>query len=454
MNTAPTRALRGFVLDAPSPKNARGFRDGAVMIRDGKIAAVGGFAEIQKMPEARDVNWSGGPHCAIVPGLIDLHAHIPQYPVVGRIEESLLPWLQRYIFPREREFRAETAREFAPYFFRELARNGTTLAVLYAAIFEDSCHECFAAAEASGMRAIIGKVMMDRGSYGGMEETKIPAVSLEQTRRLIQRWHGAAGGRLAYAVSPRFAITCTAELMKAAGNMAREHGTWIQTHLSENHLEIQTVRELFPDSPDYTSVYEECGLTGPRSIFGHCIHLSERETSILRDSGSLIAHCPTSNLFLRSGIMPWEKITAAGIPFGLGSDVAGGPELGMWRVMRSALESQIARSFHEKSPIPEPVEIFHQSTLGAAKALQMDSRIGSLEPGKDADLVVLDLAEVIPSAGGTLLDEDTDAEDLLSLLIHRAGPEATVLTMVQGRATYSRPASAGGDNNQAGHQTC
>jgi guanine deaminase len=437
MNTLPI-ALRGFVLDTPSPKTARGFRDGAVLILNGKIAAVGHHEEIRQLPEARDAKWSGGPDRAIVPGLIDLHAHIPQYPVVGRIEESLLPWLQRYIFPREREFRAETARTFAPYFFSELARNGTTLAVLYAAIFEDSCHECFAAAEASGMRAIIGKVMMDRGSYGGMEDTRIPAVSLEQTRRLIERWHGTDDDRLGYAVSPRFAITCTAELMKAAGELAREHGTWIQTHLSENHREIQTVRELFPDSPDYTSVYDECGLTGPRSIFGHCVHLSERETAILRDSGSLIAHCPTSNLFLRSGIMSWNKITDAGIPFGLGSDVAGGPELSLWRVMRSALESQIARSFHGESRIPSSAEIFYQTTLGAAKALQMDSRIGSLEPGKDADLLVVDLAHIIPSAGGPLLDEDTAPEDLLSLLIHRGGPEATVSTMVRGRETYSR----------------
>lgn len=432
-------ALRGFVLDTPTPKSARGYRDGAVLIQDGKIAAVGLYEEIRNLPGARDAEWSGGADRAIVPGLIDFHAHIPQYPAVGRIEESLLPWLQRYIFPRERRFRAEEARAFAPYFFRELARNGTTLAILYAAIFEDSCHECFAAAEASGIRAIIGKVMMDRGSYGGMEETKIPAVSLEQTRRLIQRWHGVDDGRLGYAVSPRFAITCTAELMKAAGELAREHGTWIQTHLSENHLEIQTVRELFPASPDYTSVYAECGLTGPRSIFGHCIHLSERETGLLRDSGSLIAHCPTSNLFLRSGILPWNKITEAGIPFGLGSDVAGGPELSLWQVMRSALESQIARSFTEKSPIPSPAEIFYQTTLGAAKALQMDSHIGSLEPGKDADLVVLDLAEIIPSAGDNdLVDDDTDPEALLSLLIHRGGPEATLSTRVRGREIYRR----------------
>lgn len=431
-------ALRGFVLDTPTPKSARGFRDGAVLIRDGKIAAAGHYGEIRYLPEARDAEWSGSPDHAIVPGLIDFHAHIPQYPAVGRIEESLLPWLQRYIFPRERRFRAEEARAFAPYFFRELARNGTTLAILYAAIFEDSCHECFAAAEASGIRAIIGKVMMDRGSYGGMEEAKIPSVSLEQTKRLIQRWHGVDDGRLGYAVSPRFAITCTAELMKAAGELAREHGTWIQTHLSENHLEIQTVRELFPNSHDYTSVYAECGLTGPRSIFGHCIHLSERETAILRDSGSLIAHCPTSNLFLRSGIMPWNKITEAGIPFGLGSDVAGGPELSLWQVMRSALESQIARSFTEKSPIPSPAEIFYQTTLGAAKALQMDSRIGSLEPGKDADLVVVDLAEIIPSTGGPLVDEDTDPDALLSLLIHRGRPDAILSTRVRGREIYSR----------------
>ena len=436
MNSRPF-GLRGFLIDTPAPARTRGFRDGALIVSGSRILHAGEYEELRILPEARDIVWQGGPQHVLLPGLIDIHAHIPQYPAVGRIEESLLPWLQRYIFPREREFDAEAARAFAPYFFSSLARNGTTFAVLYAAVFEDSCHECFAAAEESGLRAIIGKVMMDRGSYGNLDESQILSVSIDQTRRLIQRWHGAAGGRLEYAVSPRFAITCSGEMMSAAAELAREHGTWIQTHLSENHLEIQTVRELFPEHPDYTSVYAAHGLTGPRSIFGHCIHLSDREISLLKDSGSLIAHCPTSNLFLRSGVMPWNKIQAAGIPFGLGSDVAGGPELSMWRVMRAALESQIARSFYEEGPIPTPSMIFHQATLGAASALGRAGDLGSLEPGKQADVLMVDLAEIIPSAGAVALDADTGPADLLSLLIHRAGPESTAATFVAGRAVYT-----------------
>ncbi|MBU6183334.1 MAG: guanine deaminase [Verrucomicrobia bacterium] len=431
-------ALRGFVLDAPTRHAARGIPDGAILIENGRIAARGTFSEISKLPAAADAEWLGGPDCAVVPGLIDIHAHIPQYPFVARIEESLLPWLKRYIFPAEKNFRAAEARAFAPFFFESLACNGTTLAVLYAAIHEDSAHECFAAAEASGIRAIIGKVMMDRHSYGDLEPDKILPVSIEQTRRLIQRWHGAAGGRLEYAVSPRFAVSCSAEMMRAAADLAREHGTWVQTHLSENHLEIETVRALFPEFPDYTSVYEGCGLLGPKTILGHCIHLSPAERAKLRASGSIIAHCPTSNLFLRSGTMPWDTIVEDGIPFGLASDVAGGPELSMWRVMRSALESQIARSFSTPCRIPFPAEIFHQSTQGAAEALGKGGQLGTLDPGKEADAVLIDLSEIIPSVEKPLLDPATTAEDLLPLLIHRAGPKSTLATLAAGKKIHLR----------------
>jgi guanine deaminase len=437
MNTRPI-ALRGFLLDAPTRHAARGIPDGAILIENGRIAARGSFSEISKLPAAAGAEWLGGPDCAVVPGLIDIHAHIPQYPFVARIEESLLPWLKRYIFPAEKNFRAAEARAFAPFFFESLARNGTTLAVLYAAIHEDSAHECFAAAEASGIRAIIGKVMMDRHSYGDLEPDKILPVSIEQTRRLIGRWHGAAGGRLEYAVSPRFAVSCSAEMMRAAAALAREHGTWVQTHLSENHLEIETVRALFPEFPDYTSLYEGCGLLGPKTILGHCIHLSPAERAKLRGSGSIIAHCPTSNLFLRSGTMPWDTIVEDGIPFGLASDVAGGPELSMWRVMRSALESQIARSFSSPCRIPSPAEIFHQSTQGAAEALGKGGQLGTLDPGKEADAALIDLSEIIPSVEKPLLDPATTAEDLLPLLIHRAGPESTLATLAAGKKIHLR----------------
>jgi hypothetical protein len=178
---------------------------------------------------------------------------------------------------------------------------------------------------------------------------------------------------------------------------------------------------------------------GPKTILGHCIHLSGSERAKLRDSGSIIAHCPTSNLFLRSGIMPWDTIANDGIPFGLASDVAGGPELSMWRVMRCALESQIARSFTAPCRIPSPAEIFHQSTQGAAEALGKGSQLGTLDPGKEGDAVLLDLAAIIPSGKNPPPPESNmSADDLLPLLIHRAGPESTLATLAAGRKVYSQ----------------
>lgn len=432
-------ALRGFLLDSPDGKSLRGIRDGAILLEDGRILDAGEYTRLKNLPEARGLPWLFGAGCALIPGLIDLHAHLPQYPAVARRESALLPWLERHIFPLERQFNAATARRVAPAFFTELARNGTTLAVLYAAIYEDSCHECFLAAEKSGLRAILGKVMMDRGSYGSLEPEKIPAVSLAETRRLIQRWHGTANGRLEYAVSPRFAVTCSGELLRDAARLANETGTYIQTHLSENHDEIARVRELFPEQPSYTAVYADCGLTGPRSIFGHCLHLAPDEISLLRDSGSIIAHCPTSNLFLRSGILPWGPLRDAGIPMGLGSDVAAGPELNLWQVMRSALESQTARSFFQDTPVPSPTELFSLATTAAARALGKENELGSLDPGKSADLVVLDLASIIPGGRRPNFDADYSAEELLSLLIYRGGPHATLATYVEGRRVYSAP---------------
>lgn len=434
--------LRGFVLDAPDEKNLRAFRDGAVIVEDGQILDAGEFSRLKHLPEAQGLAWMFGSGCVIVPGLIDLHAHLPQYPAVARRESALLPWLERHIFPLERQFNAAVARQLAPHFFTELVRNGTTQAVLYAAIYEDSCDECFRAAEAAGVRAIIGKVMMDRGSYGSLAPEKILATSVAESRRLLNKWHGAAQGRLEYAVSPRFAVTCTDELLRAAGHLARETGAFVQTHLAENHEEIARVRELFPQHSSYTAVYADCGLTGPRSIFGHCLHLSSDELGLLRDSGSVVAHCPTSNLFLRSGILPWNELRAAGIPMGVGSDVAAGPELNLWQVLRSALEAQIARSFYQEGDLPTPVELFSLVTSAAARALGKSSEIGSIEPGKAADLVVIDLGEIVPGGRRANFEADYSGEDLLSMLIYRGGPQATLATYVRGKRLYAAPQPA------------
>jgi len=433
------RGVRGFLIDTPEPDSIRAIRDGAILMEGDKILDCGEFERLRHLPEASGLHWQHGSGCVILPGLIDLHAHLPHYPAAARQEEELLPWLERHIFPLERDFNVAAARKLAPHFFSELARNGTTLAGLYCAVYEESCHECFLAAEKSGLRVIMGKVMMDRGTHGSLPSEKNLQTSVDESRRLIKRWHGRDDGRLEYAVSPRFAVACTKEMLAAAAALAEEYGVWVQTHLSENRVEIGRVLELFPDCPNYTSVYQQAGLLGPRTILGHCIHLEDDEVQMLAETRSIVAHCPTANLFLRSGMLPWDQYVGEGLRMGLASDVAAGPELSLWRVMRAALELQTARSFCEPTRIPSVSELFFYATLGAARALEKDAEIGSLDPGKAADILVLDLTVALP--GGRVLnpDSDLDGKEILSLLIHRGGPETTLATYVRGRQVYSAP---------------
>ncbi len=441
IDTRNLKGIRGFLIDSPEPGHLRGIRDGAILIDDGLIASVGPYDEVRRAPGAESVRWQHSSEAVIIPGLVDVHAHLPQYPVAARVEEALLPWLKRHVFPVEKQFNAATAREQAPHFFEALARNGTTCAMLYTTIYEESCDVAFEAAERSGMRAIVGKVMMDAGSYGDLPVEKILPISLEQSERLCRKWHGRDNGRLEYAFSPRFAVTCSEELMREAGLLARKFDAYIQTHLSENHGEIEAVRARFPNAPNYTSVYEMCGLLGDRSVLGHCIHLDGDEIEMLTQTRSVVAHCPTSNLFLNSGIMPLDRLLDAGLRIGLASDVAGGPELDLWRVMRSTIESQKARSFYQPGVrVPSPEEVFHLATLGGAQALGKEAIIGTLDVGKEADLVALDLAHVLPYGERGNMHSDLSAEEVIALLVYRGGPQAVIETFVRGVSVHRAPA--------------
>jgi guanine deaminase len=432
--------IRGYLIDAPVYGSLRSHRDGAIVIENGKIAEVGAYDDLRKRQRPAPVNWIDRRTAAIFPGLIDCHTHLPQYSAVARGESQLLPWLRENIFPVEREFTGPRARLEAPLFFHELARNGTTTAMVYAAIYEDSCEVGFEAAEQSGLRVILGKMMMDLGSYGQLQPKKILSVSLIESERLCRKWHGAADGRLEYAFSPRFAVTCSEKLMRSAAELAQRFGAYIQTHLAENLEEIEKVHNLHMTARDYTDVYEKCGLLTPKTMLGHCLHLNAREIDAIAAAQSNVAHCPTSNLFLGSGLLQLDRLLDAGLAIGLGSDVAAGPELNMWQVMRSALAVQKARNMAEPHlPRMRPNESFHLATNGGARALGKSATIGSLEAGKEADLLVVDLVSLLPYGKiGPGLD-DLSTEDILALCIYRGGPHATLETYVRGNCVYRAP---------------
>jgi guanine deaminase len=429
--------LRGCVIDAPKYGQLRVWRDGAVVVEGTRILEVGDFMHLGKKPRSQPIRWLYSPRAAIFPGLIDIHSHVPQYPVVARGRGQLLDWLHGYIFPREKVFTGPPGQREAAAFFPELARHGTTTAMLYCAIYEDSCDAAFAAAAKLGIRVIMGKMMMDVGTYGSLQPRKVISVSLLESERLCQKWHGHQDGLLEYALSPRFALACSERMMKEAAALAAQYGCYIQTHLAETREECERARHMFPSSRDYTEVYEKCGLAGPKTVFGHGIYLSERERSAIAAAGAVIAHCPTANLFLSSGIMPLKEHLSAGVKIGLGTDVAAGPELNLWQVMRCAIESQKARSFYDPSiEAPTPAQVLHLATQSAAEALGKGAIIGTLDPGKEADLTVMDLSALLPYRGGAVKIEDLTPEDALNLCVYRGGPHAVLETFVRGRSIY------------------
>ncbi|HSP45099.1 MAG TPA: guanine deaminase [Chthoniobacterales bacterium] len=433
--------IRGYLIDAPAYGSLRSHRDGAIIIVDGKIAEVGAYDDLRKRQRPAPLQWLNRGTAAILPGLIDCHTHLPQYSAVARGESQLLPWLRENIFPVEREFTGPKARQESPLFFHEMARNGTTTAMVYAAVYEDSCEVGFEAAEKSGLRVILGKMMMDVGSYGQLQPKKILSVSLIESERLCRKWHGAADGRLEYAFSPRFAVTCSEKLMRSAAELAQRFGAYLQTHLAENREEIEKVHNLHMAARDYTDVYERCGLLTSKMMLGHCIHLNAREIDAIATAQSNVAHCPTSNLFLGSGLIKLDELLNAGIAIGLGSDVAAGPELNMWQVMRSALAVQKARAMTEPHlPRMRPSEAFSLATSGGARALGKSATIGSLDVGKEADLLVVDLPTMMPYGKTDARFDDLSTEDIVALCIYRGGPHATLETYVRGNCVYRSPA--------------
>ncbi|MEO8204685.1 MAG: guanine deaminase [Chthoniobacterales bacterium] len=429
--------IRGILIDAPTGEKVRCLRDGALVLDGSHIAEYGPYNELSQRPRARAIRWMHTPQTVILPGLIDIHAHLPQYPAVGREASGLLPWLERNIFPREREFTTTVAKRESPAFFHQLARNGTTCAAIYTTVHEASCNAAFEAAEKSGLRVILGKMLMDVDSHGSLSRAQDLDVALAESERLCRKWHGAGEGRIEYAFSPRFAGFCTMELMQGAASLAEEYGAYLQTHFSETPDEIERTKSRFPSATGYADVYRQAGLLTPKTLLAHCIHVKDSEIAMLAEAQCVVAHCPTANLFLNSGIMPLDRLKNAGLRMGLGSDVGAGTELNLWQVMRSAIESQKARSFYNAGVrIPTGGEMFHMATQGGAEALGKGDILGTLDVGKEADIIAVDLAGVLPYGRATNSDADMSVEDILSLLIYRGGPHAVVETFVRGRSLY------------------
>lgn len=357
--------------------------DGALVCRGGLIAWAGDWAELPADHRGATVT-DHRPHL-IVPGFIDPHIHFPQGQVVASYAGSLLEWLNSYTFIEEQRYGDPPfAAAMAKRFCDMLLAHGTTTAVAFGSVHKASAQALLAEAAARNMRLVTGKVMMDRNAPEALTDTA--QTGHDDTKALIDEWHGA--GRLEVAISPRFALTSTDAQMEAAGALAREHpDCLIQTHLSENHGEIEAVEALFPDAVDYTDVYERFGLLTPKSLMGHCIHLSDREIGRMAETGAVAVFCPTSNLFLGSGLFDLDRIKGGGVRHAIATDIGGGTS---WSLLKTLDEGY--KVLNLQGHRFHPYRAFWQATRGNAEAIGMADRIGTLDAGTEADFVVLDAA--------------------------------------------------------------
>ncbi|MDP2874691.1 MAG: guanine deaminase [Holophaga sp.] len=365
--------------------------DGLLLVAEGKVVAAGPFEELKHAAGAAPVQDHRG--CLLMPGFVDTHIHYPQTEMIASYGEQLLTWLETYTFPEEARFSDPIhARRVADHCLDELLRNGTTTAMVFGTVHPESVDAFFEASEARQLRMIAGKVLMDRNAPAGLLDT--PERAYSESTALIERWHNR--GRARYAVTPRFAPTSSDAQLRAARRLLDEHaGVYLHTHLAENRDEVAWAESLFAHLPPpsgktqcgYLDVYNHFGLVGPRSVFAHAIQLEEADFRLLSTRGASIASCPTSNLFLGSGLFPFAQATGASHPvkLGLGTDVGAGTSFGMLQTLNEAYK--VAQMGHQRL---SPLQAFYLATLGGARALALEDCIGSFQVGMEADFVVLD----------------------------------------------------------------
>lgn len=428
-------AYRAAILDSLGDPTELGlensyryFEDGLMVVEEGHIIALGDAADL--LPTlTTDITVQAYSNALIIPGFIDTHVHYPQTGMIASYGEQLLDWLENYTFPTEQKFAdPQHAAEVAEIFINQLLSNGTTTALVFGTVHAASVEALFHRAEQYNLRMIAGKVMMDRNAPAALTDT--PHSSYTDSKALIERWHGK--GRLHYAVTPRFAPTSTPEQLSAAGQLLQEYdGLYLQTHLSENKHEIEWVKQLFPEQQGYLDVYDHHQLLGQRSVFAHCVHLDETEYQRLADTDSAIAFCPTSNLFLGSGLFNLSQAEAYNIKVGMGTDVGAGTSFSILQTLNEAYKvMQLqGKKLH-------PFKAFYLATLGGAKALQLDAKIGNLELGTEADFVVLDY-HATPLIKYRMTQTQSLTERLFVMLT-LADDRAIKHTYVMGQRVYSR----------------
>ncbi|WP_213977737.1 guanine deaminase [Serratia marcescens] len=434
-----TTAIRGNFFDIAAcveepqqlDERLRHIPDGLLLLNGGVIAWFGSWQQGEALlpPGFAVTEYRDKP---IVPGFIDTHIHYPQTEMIGAYGDQLLDWLNNYTFPTESRYGCERhADAMSAFFLRELLSNGTTTALVFGSVHPQSVDALFSQAQTLNMRLIAGKVMMDRHAPQALLET--PEQSYRDTRELIERWHGK--GRLGYAITPRFAPTSTPALLAQVQRLREEFpDVWLQTHLSENPQEVAWVKSLFPQSQSYLYVYHRYGMTGGKSVFAHCLHLEEQEWDCLCETRSAIAFCPTSNLFLGSGLFDLQQAWRKRVKLGIGTDVGAGTSFNMLRTLGEAYKVGQLQHYRLSA-----VEAFYHATLGGARALSLDDKIGNFDVGKEADFVVLDPA-VTPLQQLRYANSATPAEQ--GFVLMTLGDDRNIYrTYVDGKVVYQAAVS-------------
>lgn len=421
-----TRVIKGQTVSFETPQAVRNETKGAVVVGDdGTILWTGPQPLLPQAFRTAPTDDYGDK--LVMPGLIDAHIHFPQYRMLAAPGKDLLDWLNRFAFPEESRYGdPDHAAAAAEIFLDRLAAHGTTSALAFCSVHKSCANALFAAGERRHMALITGKTMMDRNAIPALHDD--PETGARDSAELYRRWHGE--GRLRYAVAPRFAVTSSDAQLRVAGELLKSlEGALMQTHLSESLGEIAFVKQLFPDARDYTDVYDRYGLLGPRSLFAHGIHLSERERQKLSESGSAVIHCPTSNTFLGSGLMSMERLRQ--VDRGLATDIGGGTSYSMLATMGEAYRVQMLQGYR-----PTTLELFYMATRGNAERLHIAHETGSLEAGKFADLVVLD-----PAATSVLRSRQEisqSLEDILFSLALLGDDRAVYATYIAGKRVHQR----------------